>query len=98
MPRPEPETARLWPDFAPGPVDGAEPDDRELELTLRRGSRSLWIEVRDNDQRLPRTMFPAETDEGGRGLLLVDKLSTRWGARQVTDGKVVWVELQPDDG
>ena len=56
MPRPEPETARLWPDFAPGPVNGAELDDRELELTLRRGSRSLWIEVRDNDQRLPRTM------------------------------------------
>jgi hypothetical protein len=69
-----------------------------MELTLRRGSRSLWIEVRDSDPRMPRPKRPAETDEIGRGLIVVDGLSVRWGARQVADGKVVWVELAPDEG
>ena len=98
MPRPEPEYAMLWPDFVPRPVNGTRLDDREMELTLRRGSRSLWIEVRDSDPRMPRPKRPAETDEIGRGLIVVDGLSVRWGARQVADGKVVWVELAPDEG
>jgi len=88
----------LWPDFVPRPVNGTRLDDREMELTLRRGSRSLWIEVRDSDPRMPRPKRPAETDEIGRGLIVVDGLSVRWGARQVADGKVVWVELAPDEG
>lgn len=99
VPRPEPVFAVLWPDFAPnGNLDGGMPlDERDMELTLRRGSRSLWIEVQDSDPRMPRPTRPGETDEGGRGLLLIDKLSARWGTRAAADGKVVWVELSPDD-
>jgi hypothetical protein len=29
----------------------------------------------------------------GRGLLLVDALTDRWGAERTGDGKVVWFEL-----
>ena len=35
----------------------------------------------------------AETDEGGRGLYLVDQLATRWGSRPTKDGKAVWFEV-----
>ena len=35
----------------------------------------------------------AETDEGGRGLYLVDQLATRWGSRPTQDGKAVWFEI-----
>ena len=35
----------------------------------------------------------AETDEGGRGLYLVDQLATRWGSRPTPDGKAVWFEM-----
>jgi hypothetical protein len=49
--------------------------------------------VFDSDMRLPRIRSAGETDEGGRGLYLVDQLATRWGARPTNDGKAVWFEL-----
>ncbi|KUL46507.1 hypothetical protein ADL12_02190 [Streptomyces regalis] len=32
------------------------------------------------------------SDEGGRGLFLVDQLALRWGVTRVSTGKVVWFE------
>ena len=37
------------------------------------------------------------TDEGGRGLYLVEQLATRWGSRPTTDGKAVWFEIPLDN-
>ena len=87
-------------DWAASP-DGPPPDgpprggtaEKEFTLRLRRGHESVWAEVLDADLRLPRIRSAAETDEGGRGLYLVDQLATRWGARPTEDGKVVWFEL-----
>jgi PAS domain S-box-containing protein len=79
-----------------GMLDGtlsAPGGSRRLDLVLRRGLRALWIEVHDPDVRLPRLRQAAETDEGGRGLYLVDALSARWGARPTDGGKFVWFEL-----
>jgi PAS domain S-box-containing protein len=78
-----------------GPPRGAPADkaDKEFTLRLRRGHESVWVEVLDADLRLPRIRTAAETDEGGRGLYLVDQLATRWGARPTEDGKVVWFEV-----
>ncbi|REE96357.1 ATP-binding SpoIIE family protein phosphatase [Thermomonospora umbrina] len=70
-----------------------EPAAKEFRLRLRRGADSLWVEVFDSDLRLPRIRSADETDEGGRGLYLVDQLATRWGARPTSDGKAVWFEL-----
>lgn len=36
---------------------------------------------------------PAEDGEGGRGLLLVDALASRWGVDRAPHGSVVWFEL-----
>ena len=66
---------------------------REFALRLRRGANSVWVEVFDPDLRLPRIRTAAETDEGGRGLYLVEQLATRWGSRPTTDGKAVWFEI-----
>ena len=66
---------------------------KEFTLRLRRGRDAVWVEVFDNDMRLPRIRSAAETDEGGRGLYLVDQLATRWGSRPTTDGKAVWFEM-----
>ncbi|WP_425443806.1 ATP-binding protein [Streptomyces aidingensis] len=44
-----------------------------------------------------RSQSPSQSEpEGGRGLLLVAHLATRWGAapRPVTPGKTVWAELR----
>ncbi|RFS84480.1 PAS domain S-box protein [Actinomadura spongiicola] len=70
-----------------------EPPTKEFRLRLRRGADAIWVEVFDSDMRLPRIRSAGETDEGGRGLYLVDQLASRWGARPTSDGKAVWFEL-----
>jgi serine phosphatase RsbU (regulator of sigma subunit) len=88
-------TAQSW----DVPVAHASPvrRPREFTLRLRRGAESVWVEVFDPDLRLPRLRTAAATDEGGRGLYLVEQLATRWGSRPTPEGKAVWFEI-PLDG
>jgi Stage II sporulation protein E (SpoIIE) len=79
-----------WDDPVP---DADRVGPREFALRLRRGANAVWVEVFDPDLRLPRIRTAAETDEGGRGLYLVEQLATRWGSRPTTDGKAVWFEM-----
>ena len=88
------------PDAAPpssqdpqNPRSFAQSSPREFALRLRRGATSVWVEVFDPDLRLPRIRTAAETDEGGRGLYLVEQLATRWGSRPTPEGKAVWFEM-----
>ncbi|WP_017572488.1 SpoIIE family protein phosphatase [Nocardiopsis halotolerans] len=67
--------------------------EKEFLLRLRRGASAVWVEVFDNDLRLPRIRSAAADDEGGRGLYLVEQLASRWGARPTPDGKAVWFEM-----
>jgi serine phosphatase RsbU (regulator of sigma subunit) len=66
---------------------------REFRVRLRRGAESVWVEVFDPDLRLPRIRSARDTDEGGRGLYLVEQLATRWGSRPTAEGKAVWFEV-----
>ena len=63
-----------------------------LRLVIRYDGRRVLTEVFDGDPRLP---VPADHpgEVGGRGLLLVDRLSHRWGSENVGVGKRVWAEL-----
>ena len=70
---------------------------REFTLRLRRGAEAVWVEVFDPDLRLPRLRTARATDEGGRGLYLVEQLATRWGSSPTPEGKAVWFET-PLDG
>jgi PAS domain S-box-containing protein len=70
-----------------------EPVSKDFRLRLRRGAEAVWVEVFDSDMRLPRIRSAGETDEGGRGLYLVDQLANRWGSRPTSDGKAVWFEI-----
>jgi hypothetical protein len=76
-----------------GAPPGVPAAPREFRLRLRRGAASVWVEVFDPDLRLPRIRTAAETDEGGRGLYLVEQLATRWGSRPTPEGKAVWFEM-----
>ena len=67
--------------------------EKEFTLRLRRGGESVWVEVFDQDLRLPRIRSAGENDEGGRGLYLVDQLAERWGSRPTKEGKAVWFEI-----
>lgn len=54
----------------------------------------IRVEVSDRgaplDLRIPETEVLGES---GRGLLIIDALSTGWGVNNALDGKVVWAEL-----
>ncbi|MFD0822142.1 ATP-binding protein, partial [Micromonospora zhanjiangensis] len=69
-------------------------------MTLRIGWRdgSLRVAVRDYSSRAPSFggLVPP-TSPGGRGLLLVDTVTRRWGTSRLTDGKFVWAVLHPED-
>jgi len=69
------------------------PPSKKFTLRLRRGAAAVWVEVFDADLRMPRIRSADETDEGGRGLYLVDQIASRWGTRPTKNGKVVWFEM-----
>ncbi|WP_185203390.1 ATP-binding SpoIIE family protein phosphatase [Streptomyces alkaliterrae] len=66
--------------------------ERPITLRLLRTDR-LRCEVGDDVPQLPRLRQARATDEGGRGLFLVNRLARRWGATRLSTGKVVWFEL-----
>jgi anti-sigma regulatory factor (Ser/Thr protein kinase) len=56
--------------------------------------QALLIEVDDADaERLPALRAPSPDDTSGRGLLIVEELSDRWGVRVTNHGKTVWCEV-----
>nr|WP_225839974.1 SpoIIE family protein phosphatase/ATP-binding protein [Streptomyces sp. NK08204] len=70
---------------------------------LRTGTASgpagtLIVEVSDGSSTSPRLRRAKVTDEGGRGLFLVARLTERWGTRYTTTGKVIWAEQPLHDG
>jgi anti-sigma regulatory factor (Ser/Thr protein kinase) len=67
-----------------------------IQLRAFRVGSGLRVEVSDGERRAPlaaRQASTTEMAEGGRGLLLVNGLSDRWGWAGNGRGKVVWFEL-----
>ncbi|MCX5330661.1 SpoIIE family protein phosphatase [Streptomyces sp. NBC_00140] len=65
---------------------------RPITVRLLR-THVLRCEVTDDEPRLPVLGQARATDEGGRGLYLVNRVARRWGASRLSTGKVVWFEL-----
>jgi PAS domain S-box-containing protein len=62
-----------------------------VELRLERNGSRIVVEVQDDAAgHLPRARRPADDDEHGRGLHIVDALSDEWGIRGTDRGKCVW--------
>lgn len=68
----------------------------DITVRLSRLGDGVRVEVADGSTRPLRPRSSTMSDEGGRGLLLVDALSTRYGVEADRDGKLVWAELQPE--
>ena len=69
-----------------------------VRLLLVAGHHGVLIQVWDASNRMPaEPSIPEPLDaENGRGLLLVEALSARWGAyRSSGIGKVVWAVVEP---
>ncbi|HEX2772850.1 MAG TPA: ATP-binding protein [Micromonosporaceae bacterium] len=63
----------------------------DVRLTLR--PPYLHVTVADGHPGAPRPADPGPAVEGGRGLLLVQSLSQRWGVLPIGQSKVVWATL-----
>ena len=59
--------------------------------------RNLICEVSDGSSTSPHVRRAHETDEGGRGLLMVARITRLWGTRYHARGKTIWAE-QPFSG
>ncbi|QSS95182.1 SpoIIE family protein phosphatase [Streptomyces sp. M54] len=53
---------------------------------------TLTCEVHDGSPASPHLRHARTVDEGGRGLFIVSRLASHWGARHGPDGKVLWTE------
>jgi hypothetical protein len=62
-----------------------------FRLSMRRSESTVRIAVQDVSPTLPR---PSSSNIGGRGLVLIEGLSTRWGSTSLTQGKLVWSEVK----
>jgi len=59
---------------------------------------AVAVAVRDHSTAVPRfTGIVSTTSYGGRGLLLIDSVSERWGSLPLGGGKVVWAILEEKD-
>ncbi|MFJ2603469.1 ATP-binding protein [Streptomyces sp. NPDC091279] len=66
---------------------------RRVRLTLARTGEVLRVEVRDTQSdRLPHLHKAERDEERGRGLAIVDALSSAWGVTREVIGKTVWAE------
>jgi hypothetical protein len=66
----------------------------QLRLAVEHGR--LRIEVRDHNPHLPVPDDPQPYEERGRGLLLVESFSVRWGCHRLPrGGKAVWCVVAP---
>jgi len=53
------------------------------------------IEVADRSERMPVRNHQPYDAVSGRGIGIVEHLSTSWGVTPTADGKSIWFELQP---
>ena len=68
-------------------------------VTLARRHRSVLLTVTDGSTKGPVQCSPGVTDPRGRGVLIVDQLSTHWGVAAATDprhAKSVWASFDHD--
>ena len=63
-----------------------------IELRLFTTVHGIRVEV-DDDSDVP-PVHRGASDDGGRGLTIVDALSSAWGTHSNRSGKTVWFELE----
>ena len=62
-------------------------------LTAELAAEFLRVEVEDTSPQLPEVRRPTRFSTSGRGMFMVEALSSRWGAEPTSGGKRVWFEL-----
>jgi anti-sigma regulatory factor (Ser/Thr protein kinase) len=68
----------------------------DIHLSLVDDKGQLLIEVTDESRTSPRQRHVEPQDESGRGLMLLERLSSAWGVKPApgAQGKTVWFTLR----
>ena len=66
----------------------------EVRVRVLPASPGVRIEVVDGSAEMPQRRRATAVDEGGRGIALVEELSSAWGSEATPTGKTVWFELR----
>jgi anti-sigma regulatory factor (Ser/Thr protein kinase) len=69
---------------------GGDLTTKVVRLWLSSDLDCVLIRVWDGDRQMPVRQEAGPDEESGRGLMLVEHLSSEWGAYWKADGKVVW--------
>ena len=64
-----------------------------IRVVVSPATDRVRIEVHDGSPQLPIRKHYSTMSGTGRGLLLVERMASDWGAKPAGDGKVVWFEL-----
>lgn len=67
--------------------------DAFLDVRISCTPKALRVGVYDESHRLPHTSEPGLDETSGRGLQLVELLSSKWGVDAEDRGKIVWFSL-----
>ena len=74
-------------------ANAAEHARNGFTVRIRTSGTRARVEVHDTEPTLP-TIRPATVEaDRGRGLVLVNRLASAWGAEPAAGGKIVWFEL-----
>ncbi|MEU6061061.1 ATP-binding protein [Streptomyces sp. NPDC047097] len=94
LPQPADDAAVVVTEFVANAVDHAKGRTVRVTVTLT-GATCIRISVVDGvANRQPRTRAADPDAERGRGMLLVEAVSERWGVDTLPWGKRVWAELE----
>jgi anti-sigma regulatory factor (Ser/Thr protein kinase) len=63
-----------------------------IRFTIRAHAEHLVVEVKDCGPPLPQDLAPRDVARG-RGLFIVEQLSSHWGERSHSQGKTVWCDV-----
>ncbi len=66
-----------------------------FEVLVDRSDGHIRVTVADESPQPPTVQRPRPEEVGGRGLVLVSRLSDRWGFESHDGGKSVWFEIDP---
>jgi anti-sigma regulatory factor (Ser/Thr protein kinase) len=68
--------------------------DSDFDLTVMFDDEEIRVEATDRGGGEPRMRHPGPSDPTGRGLQIIDMLSTGWGVEELPgEGKMVWFAL-----
>jgi anti-sigma regulatory factor (Ser/Thr protein kinase) len=73
----------------------ASDEHESIELVISWGGGLLRVEVHDGSRSAPARVHALPYAEAGRGLMLLESLSSSWGSRETARGKAVYFTLAP---